>query len=146
MHLDQNEVGFFIDQVRLAAESILPFSDVSDLTTLLTSVFDVKCGAAVTVVPSAGPQLQSICTADTCAPAANADCSAYGTIPGKPANATTIASSATATTTALNAASTTGQSGAAATAKSGSGDSERGILRVTILAIAGLAAGAVILA
>ena len=131
MHLDENEVGFFIQQVGLAASSFgVAKADITGVASLLTSVFDVKCGAAATVIPSAGPQLQSICTADSCPSAMMANCSAYGTIPSDPANATTTASGSAAT----------------ASGKSGSGAAERGILSVAILAIAGAAAGAVILA
>lgn len=107
MGLDANEVGYFITQVGLAAQSFgVAAADITAVGTLLEGVFDVKCGAAMTVIPTQGPQLQSICTADNCATAKNASCSAYGTVPGAPANATgTAASSSPSSTTAAGSSS-----------------------------------------
>ncbi|KZP34438.1 hypothetical protein FIBSPDRAFT_809691 [Athelia psychrophila] len=89
MGLDANEVGYFITQVGLSAQSFgVAAADVTAVGTLLEGIFDVKCGAAATVIPAQGAQLQSICTQDNCATAKNASCSSYGTVPGAPANAT----------------------------------------------------------
>jgi len=104
MALDANEVGYFIEQVGLSAQSFgVTSDDVTAVGKLLTSTFDVKCAAAATVIPAQGAQLQSICTADDCPTAANASCSSYGTVPGAPANVTTTSTSP----------SSTGKSGAA---------------------------------
>ena len=89
MALGPNEVGYFIQQVGLAAQSFgVAQEDVTAVGTLLTSVFDVKCAPLTPVIPANGPQLQSICTADDCDQSPNANCSAYDTFPGQPANAT----------------------------------------------------------
>ena len=95
MDLGPNEVGYFIQQVGLSAQSfgVTP-DDVTAVGNLLTTTFDGKCAAAATVIPSQGAQLQAICTADNCPMAANANCSAYGSNPGEPANATTGGTSA----------------------------------------------------
>lgn len=115
MGLDANEVGYFITQVGLAAQSFgVATADITAVATLLETTFDVKCAAATTVIPAQGAQLQSICTASDCPTAKNASCSSYGTVPGEPANATGTAtqSSASATSTA---AGSTGSSGASNT-------------------------------
>ena len=113
MGLDANEVGYFITQVGLAAQSFgVAAADITAVGTLLEGVFDVKCGAATTVIPAQGAQLQSICTADDCGMAKNASCSAYGTVPGAPANATgTAASSSPSSTTAAGSSSGAGVMG-----------------------------------
>ena len=89
MNLDPNEVGYFIQQVGLSAQSfgVTP-DDITAVANLLTTTFDSKCAAATTIIPSQGAQLQAICTADECPMAAQANCSAYGPSPGEPANAT----------------------------------------------------------
>lgn len=89
MDLDPNEVGYFIQQVGLSAQSfgVAP-DDVTAVGKLLTETFDGKCAAAATVISAQGAQLQAICIADDCPMAAQANCSAYGPSPGKPANAT----------------------------------------------------------
>lgn len=89
MGLDANEVGYFIAQVGLSAQSfgVAP-ADVAAVGALLEGVFGVKCAAATTVIPAQGAQLQSVCTGAGCAMAANASCAAYGSVPGQPANAT----------------------------------------------------------
>ncbi|KZP26127.1 hypothetical protein FIBSPDRAFT_782345 [Athelia psychrophila] len=98
MGLDANEVGYFITQVGLSAQSFgVAAADVTAVGTLLEGVFDVKCAAATTVIPAQGAQLQSICTADDCPTAANASCSAYGTVPSQPASATGSASGSRST-------------------------------------------------
>jgi hypothetical protein len=94
MDLDANEVGYFIQQVGLSATSFgVTTDDATAVGQLLTTTFDSKCSAAATVIPSQGPQLQAICTADGCPMAANANCSAYDANPGEPANATAASGS-----------------------------------------------------
>jgi hypothetical protein len=89
MDLDANEVGYFIQQVGLSAQSFgVASDDVTAVGNLLTTTFDGKCSAAAAVIPDQGLQLQAICTADDCPMATNANCSAYGPSPGEPANAT----------------------------------------------------------
>lgn len=98
MGLDANEVGYFIQQVGLSAQSFgVATADITAVGKLLSSVFDVKCGAPAVVIPAQGAQLQSICTADDCPTAANASCSSYATFPGEPKTATTTQMSPTST-------------------------------------------------
>ncbi|KAF1356369.1 hypothetical protein BDV97DRAFT_276865, partial [Delphinella strobiligena] len=78
MDLDSAEVGYFIQQVGLAAESFgVAAADVQVVATALETIFDVKCAPATTVIPAQGAQLQSICQAEDCALAPNASCAAY---------------------------------------------------------------------
>lgn len=78
MALDQYQVGYFIEQVGLAAASFgVAKDDVTAVGKALTQLFDYRCAPNTTVVPEQGPNLQSICTADTCPLAMNATCSAY---------------------------------------------------------------------
>lgn len=120
MGLDSNEVGYFITQVGLAATSFgVTTADVTAVGTLLETVFDVKCAAATTVIPAQGAQLQSICTAADCTMAKNASCSAYGTVPGEPANATGTATASGASSTASGTASKGGAAKVGVMAASG---------------------------
>ena len=94
MDLDAHEVGYFIQQVGLSAQSFgVSSDDVAAVGNLLTTTFDGKCSAAATVIPAQGAQLQAICTANDCPMAANANCPAYGANPGRPANATSASGS-----------------------------------------------------
>jgi len=96
MALDSSEVGYFIEQVGLAAQSFgVTQDDVTAVGSLLSGIFDVKCGPETTVIPAQGAQLQSICTADDCETAVNATCNAYDPFPGQPANATSASASST---------------------------------------------------
>lgn len=112
MALNSSQVGYFIEQVGLAAESFgVTTADVTAVGMALTNLFDVRCGPATTVVPGQGPQLQSICTTSDCTQAMNASCAAYSAVqvPGV-ANSTLAMgegnSSSTATATGSGAAST----------------------------------------
>ena len=82
----------------------------------LTSLFDYRCAPPKAAVPAQGPQLQSICIADTCPISPNATCNSYGSAvePGvanatlamgqgnssSTANASSVASIGTPTATA----------------------------------------------
>jgi len=78
MALDQYQVGYFIQQVGLSAASFgVATDDVTAVGKALTQLFNYRCAPNTTVVPEQGPNLQSICTADTCPLAMNATCSAY---------------------------------------------------------------------
>lgn len=100
MALDANEVGYFIQQVGLSAQSFgVTNDDVAAVGKLLSATFDVKCAAPATVIPVQGDQLQSICTADDCTIAQNASCSSYASFPGQPANATSPGNTTGNTTT-----------------------------------------------
>jgi hypothetical protein len=78
MALNSSQVGYFIQQVGLAAKSFgVADADVTAVGDALTSLFDVRCGAATAAVPAQGPQLQSICITSDCKEAANASCDSY---------------------------------------------------------------------
>ena len=81
MALDQYQVGYFIEQVGLAAASFgVAKDDVTAVGKALTQLFDYRCAPNTTVVPEQGPQLQSICIVDTCPIALNATCPAYAPV------------------------------------------------------------------
>ena len=62
MGLGAAEVGYFIEQVGLAAASFgVADADVTAVGMALNSLFGYKCAAAATVVPSQGDALQAIC-------------------------------------------------------------------------------------
>ncbi|PNS19434.1 hypothetical protein CAC42_7278 [Sphaceloma murrayae] len=97
MDLDENEVGYFNEQVGLSAASFgVTEDDVTAVGTALNSVFNVKCAPPTTVVPAQGAKLQSICIAESCPLAANATCDSYMAQP-KPVNATMANSNGTMT-------------------------------------------------
>ena len=119
MALDQNQVGYFIQQVGLSAASFgVATADVTAVGKALTALFDYRCAPNTTVVPEQGPQLQSICIADTCPIAMNATCSAYAPViepfaanatlaMGQGRNKTMNGTSSTSTTAGLPAQATT---------------------------------------
>ncbi|KAF7973044.1 hypothetical protein HWV62_16330 [Athelia sp. TMB] len=138
MGLDVNEVGYFITQVGLAAQSFgVTNADVSAVGSLLESLFDVKCAAATTVIPAQGAQLQSICIADNCPTAPNATCSAYAAVTS-PASATAPA------TVTLGGGSSAAASTSTSAGGSGSGSgntSGAGVAGVAGVLVAGVLAG-----
>jgi len=110
MDLDYAQVTYFIQQVALAAESFgVATDDIAVVGTALNSLFNVKCAPATTVIPSQGPNLQSICLdGKTCPQALNGTCSLYDT-PAMPAsNSTTASGTGSATGTASPTGSATG--------------------------------------
>lgn len=121
MDLDENELGYFITQVGLSAASFgVTTEDVKAVGEALGKLFAYRCAPASTVVPSQGPQLQSICQADTCPLSPNNTCSVYestsepaianATLAGNTTSSTN--SSHTASGTAKPTASTTGSDAA----------------------------------
>ena len=64
MALDPYEVGYFIEQVGLAATSFgVSKLDVTWVAATLEGFFGTKCAAKTMVVPETQPELQSICIA-----------------------------------------------------------------------------------
>lgn len=112
MGLDENMVGYFIEQVGLSAASFgVTKDDVTTVGTTLDSVFNVRCAPNTTVIPAQGAQQQSICIESTCKLAVNSTCSAYMTEP-MPTNVTGTSSSSsgsnmTASSTGMPAMQTT---------------------------------------
>lgn len=120
MDLDENEVGYFNEQVGLSAASFgVTDDDVKAVGTALNSVFNVKCAPPATVVPAQGMQLQSICIAESCPLSPNATCASYAAQP-KPVNATMANSNGTMTN-----GSSTSMGGSTGTSGSMSGTSTR---------------------
>ena len=67
MDLDPYEVGYFIEQVGLAATSFgVTTEDATAVGMALTKLFDYRCSPPTTVVKAQGPQLQSICQDESC--------------------------------------------------------------------------------
>jgi hypothetical protein len=114
MDLSYAEVGYFITQVALSAASFgVAESDLMIVGKALGSIFNVNCGPPTTIIPSQGPQLQSICIGAGCPLSPNATCSSYQNV-SRPA----IASSSTASgTTPSGTASVAGSATGSSTAK-----------------------------
>lgn len=67
MALDPYQVGYFIQQVGLAATSFgVTTEDATAAGMALAKLFDYRCSPPTTVVKAQGPQLQSICIAPSC--------------------------------------------------------------------------------
>lgn len=82
MVLDPYQVGYFIEQVGLAAASFgVSKSDIQAAASALEKLFDYRCSPKMTVVPAQGPQYQSVCTDKSCPLAMNATCPAQPTEP-----------------------------------------------------------------
>jgi len=125
MDLDAYEVGYFIEQVGLAAASFgVAESDIVGVADALNALFGYKCAPAVTVIPAQGPQYESICIAADCPTAANATCSSYITaMEPAMANATNMYMSNSTTgsnSTAASSATPTSSGLAMQTANAGS--------------------------
>ncbi|CAN8095825.1 unnamed protein product [Discula destructiva] len=112
MNLDEYEVGYFIQQVGLAAESFgVTTDDAMAVGMSLNSLFGYRCAPNATAIAAQGPQQQSICSADTCPLAEGAVCDQYQAAV-EPANATM---SANGSATAGMPTSTGGSSSATST-------------------------------
>ncbi|KAM0327434.1 hypothetical protein ACHAQA_005720 [Verticillium albo-atrum] len=100
MNLDSSEMGYFIQQVALAAESFgVAKEDIAVVGKALTELFNFKCLPAAEILPGAGKELQSICSAEDCPAAKDAQCDLYDQTIEHPvaANSTQGGSNATAT-------------------------------------------------
>lgn len=116
MDLSYAEVTYFIDQVALSAMSFgVAKEDLTVVGTALNQLFNYRCSPPVTVIPSQGPVLESICIDDTCPVAANATCSSY--------NATMEPAVANATLAGNGTSGTSGTSTASGSATKTSGGS-----------------------
>ncbi|KAH0536118.1 hypothetical protein FGG08_006984 [Glutinoglossum americanum] len=133
MNLDAFQIGYFIQQVALSAASFgVAKEDLEVVGAALDKLFNKRCSPATVVIPSAGPQLESMCIASSCPLDPMAACGLYdkeGTgTPPKVANAslagnTSSTASASATGTASATASkptTTTPTGGAAVERVGS--------------------------
>jgi hypothetical protein len=91
MDISADEFGYFVTQVGLAAASfgVAP-DDLGPVGEALNDLFGYRCSQPDSVLPNEAPELQAICTDDTCPLAPNATCLSYGTAsPPLKANATT---------------------------------------------------------
>lgn len=138
MDLDENEVGYFITQVGLAAASFgVTTEDVTGVGTTLSKIFGVRCAPATPVVPSQGPQLQSICIADTCPLSPGDTCAAYQpTFEPAVANSTLVGNTTTSTTASGTAARTGSPTITATGAASLMGVSVSVVLAAAVFALA----------
>ncbi len=67
MALDPYQMGYFIQQVGLAATSFgVTTEDATTAGMALTKLFDYRCSPPTTVVKAQGPQLQSMCDDPSC--------------------------------------------------------------------------------
>ena len=79
MNLNQNQIGYFITQVGLAAKSFgVTDADITTVATLLTNTFNKRCNAPAAVA-GAPIGLQSICNGAACPLADNPQCGLYST-------------------------------------------------------------------
>ena len=79
MNLNYTDLGYFINQLSMATTKY-GFSDQDSqtLNTDLNGLYNVRCAPPVTEHSTQGPQLLSLCQADTCPLAVpDADCAAY---------------------------------------------------------------------
>ena len=79
MNLNHTDLGHFIDQLTQATVYFgFSLEDSQTLSTNLNSMYNVRCAPPVITNPSQGPQLYSLCQADSCPLAEpNPDCAAY---------------------------------------------------------------------
>lgn len=117
MDLSAAEVGYFIQQVALAATSFgVSSDDVAVVGKALNSIFNVRCAPPTVVIPAQGAQLQSICQDDTCLLAPMATCAAYpATMKPAKVNSTMAGGAGSSASGSMMANGTKSAGGAAAT-------------------------------
>lgn len=97
MVLDQYQVGYFIEQVGLAAASFgVAAEDVTAVGNALAGAFNVRCSPPTTIIAAQGAQLQEVCAAESCPYGPNGDsyCSDYPSPVPSPAVASAAMSGA----------------------------------------------------
>ncbi|OAK96662.1 hypothetical protein IQ06DRAFT_45525 [Phaeosphaeriaceae sp. SRC1lsM3a] len=135
MNLEYHQLGYFINQLSLAASHFgVSAQDADTFRTTLNSRYNVRCAPAVSFNPSSPAQLLSLCQNPTCPLAVPvSDCAAYtnltanGIASSKPTTVTSIAIS-----TASGIDRTTSPTAAAAAAPSSGKLSTGGIAGVAI--------------
>ncbi|KAL7791529.1 hypothetical protein V8C37DRAFT_382001 [Trichoderma ceciliae] len=96
MALDNAELGYFIQQVALAAQSFgVATSDIEVVGNALSNTFGMRCAMPVTAIKAQGPQLQAICIESDCPLAKNESCGLYAAVvePKSAANSTAVVTS-----------------------------------------------------
>lgn len=140
MDLDEHEVGYFINQVGLAATSFgVTTEDATAVGTTLNKIFGVRCAPPTVVIPKEEAQLQSICVANTCPLSPGDTCAAYQpTFEPAVANSTLVGNTTTST-----ASTTASKSSGAPTGSSTSTSSSSGAASVMGVSISVVLAAAV---
>jgi hypothetical protein len=124
MNLEYHQLGYFINQLSLAAThfGVLP-QDADTFRTTLNSRYNVRCAQAVSFNPSSPPQLLSLCQNPTCPLAVPvSDCAAYANLTAGgvvTSNPTTVTSFATKTATPSSPGELTSTTASAASTASG---------------------------
>ncbi|KXH57950.1 hypothetical protein CSAL01_02607 [Colletotrichum salicis] len=78
MDLDENELGYFITQVAMAAASFgVAQDDLKAVGMALNQLFGMRCSQPATAIPEQGPQMQAICIEDSCPISTNSTCASY---------------------------------------------------------------------
>lgn len=88
MALDPNELGWFIENVGLAARSVgISEREANIITSSMSRSLNLRCLPPIAVLPGGPVAPQGLCTDATCELAPNAACTAYdfpnGISPGK---------------------------------------------------------------
>lgn len=142
MNLDENEVGYFIQQVGLAATSFgVTQEDATAVGQSLNMAFGYRCAPNATIIAAQGPNQQSICSADSCPLAEGAVCDQYAPVV-EPANATSSATgtaSGTASPTATGSSTPTGSAPPSETTPVQAGASYAGVNVAALFAAVGFA-------
>jgi len=140
MDLNPTEMAYFITQVGTAAASFgVATEDVMALGNALTTTFNYRCSAPVTIVPGAPAEPQTMCQDATCPLAANATCmnEVNGTAPVFASNGTNF--------TGPSATSGGSPSGSSGSPSSTSSKAAATLLEVGgLLGLAGMVAMAVV--
>ncbi|KAJ5261080.1 hypothetical protein N7478_011675 [Penicillium angulare] len=119
MVLDPYEVGYFIEQVGLAAASFgVAKTDINAVVGVLESMFDYRCAPKSTAIKSQGLQYQSICSDEKCPLAMNSTCAAQPSLSqplvanstlagGEGSNSTSMSGTPTSSMSSSNSPSST---------------------------------------
>ncbi|MCJ1437037.1 hypothetical protein MMC27_006422 [Xylographa pallens] len=149
MNLNYTDLGHFINQLSLATAHF-GFSDQDSQTldTNLNSMYNVRCAPPITTNPAQGPELLSLCQADSCPLAEpNPDCAAYvnltanGVASGSASTQISTATPAAFTPSSTALPSTTTTSAAAQTTSAAAAASTSSSSTLSGGAIAGIAIG-----
>ncbi|MCJ1378230.1 hypothetical protein MMC17_001327 [Xylographa soralifera] len=151
MNLNYTDLGHFINQLSLATAHFgFSGQDSQTLDTNLNSMYNVRCAPPITTNPAQGPELLSLCQADSCPLAEpNPDCAAYvnltanGVESGSASTQISTATSAAFTPTSTGSPSTTTSSAAVQTTSAAAAASTSSSSTLSRGAIAGIAIGAV---
>jgi len=130
MNLDVYQNTYFIQQVALSAESFgVSSSDIATVGKALNSLFNVRCAANATVIPSQGPAQQSICIASDCPLAMNNTCSAYqASVEPGVSNSTLAMGEGNKTSTATQSAANGGTPTASSTSETSTGAAAQNVM------------------